>query len=44
MDVALELADRITVLFQGQVLTQGSREEIQRDRRVAEIYLGDDHA
>jgi branched-chain amino acid transport system ATP-binding protein len=44
MDVALELADRITVLFQGQVLTQGSREEIQRDRRVAEIYLGGDHA
>lgn len=44
MDVALELADRITVLFQGQVLTQGNREEIQRDPRVAEIYLGADDA
>jgi branched-chain amino acid transport system ATP-binding protein len=40
MDVALELASRVTVLFQGQVLAQGSKEEIRRDPRVAEIYLG----
>jgi branched-chain amino acid transport system ATP-binding protein len=44
MDVALELADRVTVLFQGQVLAQGTREEMQRDPRVAEIYLGGDDA
>ena len=40
MDVALELASRVTVLFQGQVLAQGTTEEIRRDPRVAEIYLG----
>jgi branched-chain amino acid transport system ATP-binding protein len=40
MDVALELASRVTVLFQGHVLAQGTTEEIRHDRRVAEIYLG----
>jgi branched-chain amino acid transport system ATP-binding protein len=40
MDVALELADRVTVLHQGQVLAEGSAEVIRRDPRVAEIYLG----
>ncbi len=40
MDVALDLADRVIVLHQGRVLAQGSREEIGRDARVAEIYLG----
>ena len=40
MDVALDLASRVTVLFQGEVLAQGTAEEIRRDPRVAEIYLG----
>jgi len=44
MDVALELASRVTVLFQGRVLAQGSAEEIRRNPRVAEIYLGTDDA
>jgi branched-chain amino acid transport system ATP-binding protein len=44
MDVALALADRVTVLHQGDVLAQGSAEAIRRDPRVAEIYLGVDHA
>jgi branched-chain amino acid transport system ATP-binding protein len=44
MDVALALADRVTVLHQGRVVAEGSREEIQADRRVAEIYLGGDDA
>ena len=44
MDVALALASRVTVLFQGRVLAQGTREEIQRDPRVTEIYLGSDDA
>ncbi len=44
MDVALELADRVTVLFQGQVLTHGTTAEIRRDPRVAAIYLGTDDA
>ncbi len=42
MDVALELAERITVLFQGRVLTDGTKETIRGDGRVLEIYLGTD--
>jgi branched-chain amino acid transport system ATP-binding protein len=44
MDVALALADRVTVLHHGQVLTHGTRDEIGRDPRVTEIYLGGDDA
>jgi branched-chain amino acid transport system ATP-binding protein len=40
MDVAFELADRITVLHQGRVLAEGSGEEIRKNPEVAEIYLG----
>jgi branched-chain amino acid transport system ATP-binding protein len=40
LDVALALADRVTVMHQGSVLAEGTRDEIRRDRRVAEIYLG----
>jgi branched-chain amino acid transport system ATP-binding protein len=44
MDVALELADRVIVLFQGRVLAEGSREAIRKNRQVEEIYLGVDDA
>jgi branched-chain amino acid transport system ATP-binding protein len=44
MDVAFDLADRIVVLFQGRILTQGTKEEIRNNPEVAEIYLGTDHA
>lgn len=40
MDVAFQLVDRITVLHQGQVLADGSRDEVRADGRVQEIYLG----
>ena len=40
MDVALTLADRVTVLHQGRVLADGPRDAIRADPRVAEIYLG----
>ena len=40
MDVALTLADRVTVLHQGGVIADGTRDEIRADPRVAEIYLG----
>ena len=40
MDVALALADRVTVLHQGRVVAEGTRAEIQADARVAELYLG----
>jgi branched-chain amino acid transport system ATP-binding protein len=40
MDVAFELADRITVLHQGAVLTEGDGASIRRNPQVNEIYLG----
>ena len=40
MDVALALADRITVMHEGRVLAEGTRDEIHADPRVTQIYLG----
>lgn len=40
MDVIFALSDRVTVLHLGKVLAEGSREEIERDPRVLEVYLG----
>jgi len=40
IDVILELADEITVLHNGQVLTEGSADEIIDNERVQEVYLG----
>ena len=41
MDLVFRFARRITVLVQGQVLVEGPPEEISRDRRVHEVYLGE---
>lgn len=40
MDVIFSLADRVTVLHFGRVLSEGSPEHIEQDHRVYEIYLG----
>jgi branched-chain amino acid transport system ATP-binding protein len=40
MDVALQVASRITVLHQGCVFAEGSPGEIRSDLRVQEIYFG----
>jgi branched-chain amino acid transport system ATP-binding protein len=40
MDVVGSLADRVTVLHYGQVLTEGTFDEVKRDPRVYEVYLG----
>ena len=40
MDVAFEFAEKITVLYQGKFLTEGSKEEIRNNPTVQEIYLG----
>jgi branched-chain amino acid transport system ATP-binding protein len=39
MQVVMELADRITVLHYGEVLAEGSPDEIQQNPRVLEVYL-----
>jgi len=41
MDIAFAFAERITVLHQGRVMTDGSRDEVSADARVQQIYLGD---
>jgi len=42
MDVVFSLADRITVLHYGEVLTEGTPDAVRRDSRVYEVYLGTD--
>ena len=40
MDVALEFADRITLLNFGEVVVQGTRADVVADPRTREVYLG----
>ena len=41
MDVALDLADRITLLHFGEVVVEGTRAEVVADPRTREVYLGE---
>jgi len=41
MDVALDFAERITVLHFGQVVVEGTRSEVVAHPRTREIYLGE---
>jgi branched-chain amino acid transport system ATP-binding protein len=41
MDVALEFAEKITVMHFGQVVVEGERAEVVADARTREIYLGE---
>jgi len=43
MDLVFRFAQRITVLVQGEVLVEGAPEEIAKDRRVHQVYLGEQH-
>ena len=40
MDVVSSLADGVTVLHYGEVLTEGTFDEVKADPRVYEVYLG----
>lgn len=40
MDVALEFADRITLLHFGEVVVEGTRSQVVADPRTREVYLG----
>ncbi len=40
VDIALELADKVTLLNFGEVIVEGSRAEVASDLRTKEIYLG----
>ena len=41
MDVALEFAERITLLHFGEVIVEGTRAEVVADPRTKEAYLGE---
>ena len=41
MDVALDMAERITVLHYGRVIVEGTRTEVVADPKTREVYLGD---
>jgi branched-chain amino acid transport system ATP-binding protein len=41
MDVALDFADRITLLHFGEVIVEGTRTEVVADPRTREVYLGE---
>jgi branched-chain amino acid transport system ATP-binding protein len=40
IDVALSIADRAVVIERGRITLAGTAEELKRDRRVQDIYLG----
>jgi len=44
MDLVFRFAQRITVLVQGAVLVEAPPDEIARDKRVHQVYLGEQHA
>ena len=43
LDIALNVADRVTVMHNGRVLCHGSPGEIEANAQVQAIYMGSDH-
>ena len=44
MDVALRVAERVTMMHNGRIFKEGLPEEIEADPEVQALYLGDGHA
>ena len=44
MDVAFEVATELTVMHQGEILAEGSAEEIRANEAVREVYFGQAYA
>ncbi|MDP9494669.1 MAG: branched-chain amino acid ABC transporter ATP-binding protein/permease [Actinomycetota bacterium] len=44
MDVAFDIANEVTVMHQGEVLAEGSVEEIRANELVREVYFGEAYA
>ena len=42
MNFVRQIASKVTVLHEGQILCQGTVQEVQRDPKVIEVYLGQD--
>ena len=40
IDVAFKIADKVTVLYFGQILAEGKEDEIRGNSKIAEVYLG----
>lgn len=40
MEFVRNFASLVTVMHEGKLLKEGSMDEVQRDDRVAEVYLG----
>ncbi len=43
LDLVFSMAERVVVLYYGQIVAQGTAEEIQNNPKVREIYLGAEH-
>jgi len=41
MEFVRSIAERVTVLHEGSVLAEGSMDEVQNNRKVIEVYLGE---
>ncbi|MBD0291760.1 MAG: ATP-binding cassette domain-containing protein, partial [Thermoleophilia bacterium] len=44
MDVALRVAERVTMMHEGRVIVEGTPAEIRANRLVHDLYLGGGHA